>query len=131
MHFTRNVTYIPASAIFTDADDKIEGTITYGKQICIPLEYCVEHKKKDAKRVSSQPSSSNTPQYSIEMVSTKTLKEGERKIDSGKRSQKSKTGGNKFAPYHPPAKKFERPTRGKKIIFIRKDVPIVASLKTT
>ena len=131
MHFTRNVTYIPASAIFTDADDKIEGIVTYGKQICIPPEYCVEQKKKDAKRVSSQSSSSNTPQYSIDMVSSKTLMEGERKIEGGKRSQKSNAGSSKFAPYHPPAKKFERPTRGKKIVFIRKDVPVVASSKST
>ena len=56
--------------------------------------------------------------------------EGERKRGSGKRSQKSNPrNSSKFESYHPPAKKFERPTQGKKIIIARKDGSIVACSK--
>jgi len=153
MHFSRNVTYIPAAAFFANNDDNIcEGSVTYGKQLSIPPKYRLENQKKDAKKttqISPQSSSINTPKYDIEMVSTKALIEGGRKIEGGKRVQNLITrimfapyyppaneGENPFAPYYPSPKKqaaptpkklvIERPSQRPKIIFSRKDDSIAA-----
>ena len=150
MHFSRNVTYIPAAAFFVNDDDNIcEGRITYGKQISIPPQYLIENQKKKATQKPSQSSSTNSPKYDIEMVSSKAFREGGRKIDSGKRVHNPITrimfapyyppaneGENPFAPYYPSPKKqtaptpkkpeMERPSQRPKIIFSRKDDSIAA-----
>jgi len=153
MHFSKKVTYIPASAFFANDDEEkiCEGSVTYGKQKSIPPKYSVETQKKDAKKatqISSQSSSTNTPKYDIELVPTKALIEGGRKIEGGNRVKNpisrimfapyyppANEGENPFAPYYPSSKKqiattpkklFERPSQRPKIIFSRKDDSIAA-----
>ena len=116
--------FVAASDFFKDMDEGDDSIVNPGmnqKQMAVPAKNRLES-DRDVKK-----SSQLQPQYQIEMISTKTIIENERKKQNKKvvTNKSVPRKYNQFAPYRPAQKKSQYPVvekvshEKKKIIFQR------------